>query len=99
MRTAVQETSVIAYYDNRDRGVLSNQQAHLMRYIRAGRDYSLQELCALTHFPINVVSGRVNELKTIGALVHGHLKRKCTVTQRLINPVRLPSVQTDWVTQ
>jgi predicted transcriptional regulator len=97
MRTLVQETSAIAYHDLRQSGQLSNQQAHLLHYINPHRDYSLQELVLLTHLPINVVSGRVNELKTIGVLVHSHAKRKCSITNRMINPVRLPTKQIDWV--
>lgn len=89
MRTAVADTSIQAYRDLRAVGQLSRQQRVIMAAIKIGNDYSLQELVRLTQLPVNVVSGRVNELKSAQRLVLGML-RKCSVTGRTIHPVRLP---------
>lgn len=93
MRTAVAETSLIAYHGIRRDGTLSKQQAAIMAVIRYKRDYSLQEIARETGMPINVVSGRVNELKADRWLVEALVKRKCSITGRLIQPVKLPENQ------
>lgn len=94
MKTAVADTSIECYHDLRDDGTLTKRQAQVMAVIQHGRDYSLQELVMLTGLPINIVSGRVNELKSneLKRLEHGP-KRKCMLTQRTIHPVRLPVKQ------
>ncbi|QOR55261.1 MAG: hypothetical protein SHS37scaffold220_30 [Phage 67_12] len=88
--TAVTFTSIDAYRSLEGNGTLTRQQAVIVGAMAHGRDYSLQELVAATGLPVNVVSGRVNELKTSGRLVLAE-KRPCSRTGRLIAPVRLPA--------
>lgn len=91
MKTAVADTSIQAYHSMRGDGSLTRQQAAVMARIKFGSDYSLQELVKLTGLPINVISGRVNELKAEGRLIHSET-RKCAITGRTVHPVRLPSL-------
>jgi hypothetical protein len=90
---SVVETSIEAFHAIKSDGTLTNRQKQVMAVIRLGRDYSLQELVMLTGLPVNVISGRVNELKgEVGLLEHGPT-RKCTLTNRTIHPVRLRPAQ------
>jgi hypothetical protein len=88
--SAVAETSREAYHAIQRDGTLTRQQAQVMQQVQPGRDYSLQELVKLTGLPVNVISGRCNELRTAKRLEHGP-ERKCSVTGRTIHPVRLPT--------
>lgn len=90
MKTAVAETSLLAYDDLRKTGKLTERQAQVMAVIQPGRDYSLQEISLLCGLPINIVSGRVNELKNdpLNKLEHAD-KRKCSLTNHTCHPVRL----------
>lgn len=90
MKTAVSDTSIATYHALRRDGTLSERKAQIMAVIAAGRDYTLQELVRLTGLPVNVISGRVNELKASGSLVHG-TTRACSVTGRTVHPVRRPT--------
>ncbi len=49
-------------------------------------------IVGLTGLPINVVSGRVNELKSSGYLQHGPTRR-CRITGRTIHPVKRPETE------
>ena len=89
MRTSVQDTSIDTYRAIQKEGKLSVMQAKVMAHMRAGVDYSLQELVLLTGLPINTVSGRCNELRTAKRIEHGSTRR-CSVTGRTVHPVRLP---------
>ena len=71
----VAETSIDAYHALRRDGGLSRQQALVMRVIKVGRDYSLQELVVASGLPVNCVSGRCFELKHSGALEHSGTRR------------------------
>jgi len=90
MSTAITFTSIDAYRSIERSGALTRQQTAIVAAIARGRDYSLQELSAATGYPINVISGRVNELKASKHLEVAP-QRRCSVTGRTINPVRLPA--------
>lgn len=90
--TAVSDTSIKTYHAIKADGTLTLRQGQVMEVIYPGQDYSLQELVKLTGLPVNVISGRCNELRTAGSLTFG-LTRKCSVTQRTIHPVKLPAAQ------
>lgn len=94
MLTNVTETSRDAFTQIKNTGVMNKRQKQVMAVIQQGRDYSLQELAKLSKLPINVVSGRVSELKNppLSRLEHGP-KRKCSITQSTIQPVRLADKQ------
>lgn len=88
----VASTSIAAYHDIKADGTVSRRQAQVMAAMKEGRDYSLQELVMLTGLAINIVSGRVNELKNDAHLEHGPT-RKCSITTRTVHPVRLVARQ------
>ena len=97
MKTSVQSTSIQAYNSNKADGSTGRQQAEVMAVIAPGRDYSLRELSKLTGIEMSAVSGRVNELKELGLLEHPAMKRRCAISGRTINPVRLPLVQLELI--
>lgn len=92
MQTNVREASLIAYRDLSDSGKIGTQAQTILNHMKAGRDYSLQELSRLTGIAINAISGRCNDLKKIGLLVEAAC-RKCSITGRTVHPVCLPSAQ------
>lgn len=83
------------YFDHRDSGRLNNQQQVIMDRIAASNrqhgphNFSLREISKITGLDINVVSGRVHELKDLGRLVED-AKRPCRVTGKTITPVKVP---------
>ena len=92
MKTAVASTSIDCYHAIHGEGKLTRMQAAILSHMRAGNDYSLQELVRITGLAINTVSGRCNELRTAKRLEHG-ATRACSVTGRTVHPVKLPAVQ------
>ena len=88
------ETRNQSYFDERARGELNRRQREIMLALHAARstkDFSLQEICRLTNLPVNIVSGRVNELKNMSPfpyLVESE-HRRCSVTGRTITPVKI----------
>lgn len=92
MRTQVRESSIAAYRDLGDSGKIGAQAQTILNHMKAGRDYSLQELSRLTGIAINAISGRCNDLKKIGLLVEA-AGRKCSITGRTVHPVSLPAPQ------
>ena len=84
-------TSKLAYKELNEEGIGKTQKAKIMyvvkdHYIIHKEGLSLREICKLTNFDINAVSGRVNDLKKDG-LLETDSKRKCSITKRLISPV------------
>ena len=80
-------TSLYAYDMLKRSGDQKNQKriiAETLIYYPEG--LSLKEICRETGFEINVVSGRVNDLKKLGVLDEMP-KRKCSITSRTIIPV------------
>ena len=94
MKTNMQESSLEAYDELRNSPKLGNQQQTILNNLRHGRDYSLREIQKITGFEINVVSGRVNDLKKLNLLIETK-KRQCSVTGKTILPVRWPAKQED----
>lgn len=92
MRTQVRESSITAYRELNDSGKIGKQAQTILNHMKAGRDYSLQELSRLTGIAINAISGRCNDLKKIGLLGEAAC-RKCSITGRTVHPVRLPTSQ------
>jgi DNA-binding IclR family transcriptional regulator len=86
----VRDTSRAAYEDHKASMGTTRQQQQILDTLQKGRDYSLQEISKLTAYPINVVSGRVNEMKKNNILEEAP-RRKCSITQKTIHPVRLPA--------
>ncbi len=88
--TAV-STSIDAFHDIRRSGSLSRQQSKILNAMQPGATYTRRELCKLTGFEVNVISGRVHELLSTGAIVGGKTKVLCPVTGRNVQGLRLPS--------
>jgi hypothetical protein len=86
------QTSIDTYHAIKKDGTVSARQAQILAVVYPGLDYSLQELVGLTGLPVNVVSGRCHELRTLGQLVLAE-KRPCSITGRTVAPVALPPVQ------
>jgi len=87
----MQDTSREAYKDIISTGRLGSQKQEIVECVREfdrGFGMSLQEISKKTGFQINAVSGRVNTLKKESILAHTY-KRKCYITARTINPVKL----------
>lgn len=82
------------FFRHRDSGALGAQQTRVMLAVHAQpqRNWSLRELAKATGLEINAVSGRVNELKTLGYLEECP-PRSCSVSGRTITPVRATQVQ------
>jgi hypothetical protein len=87
--TNVRATSKKAYADLKDEGTLAEQEYKIIKAMKHGWNYSLQEISTLTGIQINAVSGRVNGLKKRGWLVECE-KRPCSITGRKIQPVMMP---------
>ncbi len=92
MRTQVASTSIATYHSIKRDGTVSVRQAQILAAVKPGRDYTLQELVKLTGLPVNVVSGRCNEMRKDGALAPSD-KRNCSVTGNRVTTVKLPSAQ------
>ena len=83
----VRDTSRIAYNDLKATGKQPKQKDIILNVLRNSiKPMSLQEICNATNFQVNVVSGRVNDLKRANQVVEAE-KRKCTVTCKTITPV------------
>jgi predicted HTH transcriptional regulator len=84
---SVRETSKEVYKDIKASGTINKQSQVILNAMKRNKDYSLQELSKSTEIGINAISGRCNELKKAG-LLEENPKRKCSLTNRTINPVR-----------
>lgn len=94
MHTQIAETSLRTYRAMKKDGTLSQRQRQIMAVIGDyPRDYSLQELAKATGLPINVVSGRVNELRNNTDELERGPARACKVTGNTIRPVRRKNPQ------
>lgn len=88
MKTNVALTSIKCFKEITLEGKIGKRQRQILEVMDRNKDYSLQELCAYSHLPVNVVSARVNELKNKGILIALN-KRKCMITRRTIKAVEL----------
>ena len=90
---SVTETSKKAYKEITDEGIRKTQLDSILEVIDKNQSrysdcaMSLREIKQNCKYDINAISGRVNELKKLHK-VYRVTKRKCTITNRLISPVR-----------
>jgi len=84
--TDVRSTSKDAYADLREDGTLGKQERIILSFMKAGWNYSLQEISKGTDIAINAVSGRVNGLKKKQWITECD-KRPCSITGRMITPL------------
>lgn len=86
----IAETSRQRYHELVETGDVSRQQAELLSFMRAGKDYTRAELSRISGLMINAVTGRVNELLKDGKLEEQEdEKRRCNVTGYTAKVVRL----------
>ena len=84
----VRTTSIMAYDEIKGNGKQPKQKEIILDVLKQNiSPMSLQEICNATNFQVNVVSGRVNDLKKANQVVEA-AKRKCSVTFRTITPVK-----------
>lgn len=94
MHTQVADTSIRAYRQAKKAGELEPRQRQILAVMAPyPADYSLQELVKLTGLPVNVVSGRVNELREVLCVVERGPARPCKITGKTIRPHRRPHPQ------
>ena len=96
---SVRVTSRVAYKELTDSGERNNQASRILATIincTTGGGYKDMSLREIKHnsvgLDINAISGRVNELKKNYSLTEC-AKRKCSITGRLIRPVRPTTLQ------
>jgi hypothetical protein len=87
----VVETSKKAYKEINEEGVSYTQKHNIMRVVTEhynihSKGMSLREICAITEYEINAVSGRVNDLKKDGKLTTFD-KKKCPYSKRTVNAI------------
>ena len=88
----MRKTSSQAYKELIESGRQHTQCEVIMAFLKNGGGFTLKELSRNLNIEINAISGRVNDLKKAGKLVE-YSKRKCTITQRTVIPVGLPTEQ------
>lgn len=93
MKTNMLETSLEAYTDLKSNGKSSRQVDLILSKLSHGQDYTLREIQQLTGLEINSVAGRVNDIKKLGELEHTTFKRRCSITGKLVQPVKLAAKQ------
>ena len=90
------ETRNASHFGNLSTGKVAHQQMEIIRnmknmevFICGHRpDFSRRELAGIMGMETSSVSGRVNEMVRAGLLVELE-QRKCSITGRLITPVKL----------
>lgn len=87
----VRDTSRAAYAEQKASGKLNNNQQRIVDLLRANpeRDYTRSEIHRALNLPINVVSGRVNELIHVKWLLDEKRRRVCSVTGKMVYAVGL----------
>lgn len=83
MKTNVNQTSIANHEINRRAGVYGPQAAKLLSIIKHSPGMTRNELACLSGMPINVVSGRCNDLMRAGK-VKTDGKRRCSVSGRMV---------------
>ncbi len=91
MRTAVRESSLAAYHQGAQ--TFGRQESIILAAIQPSRDYTRRELAAITGIETSTISARVNALIACGALNEIASARKCSISRKTVNTVRLPPAQ------
>ena len=85
---SIRDSSRAAYRDLKDSGKLGNQCQKILQSMKAGSDYSLQEISRITGIAINAISGRCHSMKKLGVLIEAPTRR-CSITGKTIHPVMI----------
>ncbi len=86
----VADTSIEAYEEHKAEGKVGAQSNMILKKMRPNTNYSRRELSRLTGIDLSSICGRVNEMLSVGLLVED-AQRKCLITSKKINPVRIIS--------
>jgi hypothetical protein len=94
VRTAIAETSLIAYRAMGPK--LSRQENEVVAFLakHCHRDYTRNEIAAATGIRLSSVCGRCNSLVERQALSEGP-RRRCAITGSTAHPLRLAPAQAD----
>jgi len=93
MRTAVQETSIDAFYLHRGAGKSAQQRERVLEFIASrGGDWSIGEIARALGLEKSTVSARVNELVNETRDLVEKPRRKDRVSGITVRPVGLPMV-------
>ena len=84
-------TSRVTYKDILTNGKADTQRKHILKLLATGESLSRREIASVVMIETSSVSGRINELIKQGILTED-IKRKCTISHRLVCPVRLSEV-------
>ncbi|CAJ0701701.1 hypothetical protein LMG19089_02904 [Ralstonia edaphis] len=93
MRTDVQATSIDAYHSRSRRTIGQAQCDRIVEYVERAGTATIAEIAQALHIEKSSVSGRRNELIAAGRLVLLDEERKCKVTNRTVQAVKLPQKQ------
>lgn len=87
----VRDTSVAAYRAQRTAGKLTTQQQLLLQVFLDGKQltWSRKELARATGLEINVICGRVDELRRMEQIEEATEKRACRITGENVHVLRL----------
>jgi hypothetical protein len=84
----IANTSIEAYNEHKATGKVGAQANTILEKMRPNVNYSRKELSKIIGIELSSICGRVNELLALGLLVED-AQRKCLITGRKINPVRI----------
>ena len=93
MLTNVQETSIDAYHSRSRRSGSKAQCDRIVEYVERAGTATIAEIAQALHIEKSSVSARRNELIAAGRLVLLDEERKCKVTNRTVQAVKLPQKQ------
>ena len=91
--TKVTETSKDAYHSARTRSATKLQCDRIAEYVASVGNATIAEIAKALGMEKSSVSGRRNELIAAGRLVLLDEERKCKVTGRTVQAVKLPQKQ------
>ncbi len=91
---SIKLTSIAAYRDLKDSGKEGTQVARIINIVAKRANMSLQEIMRqyrnrFENIELSSVSARVNKLKYDEILICEVYPRKCTITGRTVNPIRI----------
>ena len=84
-------TSRVTYKDILTNGKADTQRKHILKLLATGESLSRREIASVVRMETSSVSGRINELIKRDIVIE-EAKRKCTISNKLIYPVRLSEV-------
>ena len=68
MKTTVQQTSLMSYQQLRSEGEIGRRQSEVLGYIRRNPGCSDRDISKGLALPINMITGRRNELQKLGLI-------------------------------